>query len=253
MNDPTPTYDEMVSRYGLTILESPGDLQIENGDIAVTKDGDLKLGDTDYNALFRLVQRWRYTAPSLKTLFKLVYEMREKEMHVCGLLNQEFEPFSLASRKTTEDQAIQRYHELNDAEAAAQLGYQTYAGAIIIVVNGLLGRFGDDLDATAQEWNGTLPLTGGLSVGAILVAAANSFRHQDEWAKTHPASPQQLKSMRVLASALGEPAPNGALHKFGRNVCFDILQLLSERDFELLGSRCFAFAHAIVINRRGAL
>jgi len=50
------SYDDVIFRYGLTALYNGGDLQIENGDLALTKDGDLRLGAIPYNAMFRLVQ-----------------------------------------------------------------------------------------------------------------------------------------------------------------------------------------------------
>ena len=40
---PLPAYDDIVERYGLNILKTPGDLVVKDGDIAVTKTGDLML------------------------------------------------------------------------------------------------------------------------------------------------------------------------------------------------------------------
>jgi hypothetical protein len=62
----SPAYNQVVDTYGLEILKTLGDLSIENGDSATTKDGDLKLGDTVYRGLFRLVKSWRYNAPHLR-------------------------------------------------------------------------------------------------------------------------------------------------------------------------------------------
>jgi hypothetical protein len=74
-----PSYDHVVKTYGLEILMVPGDLSIENGDLAITKDGDLKMGDTIYNGLFRLVQAWRYNAPHLRFLFEMMSSMQVRK------------------------------------------------------------------------------------------------------------------------------------------------------------------------------
>ena len=70
------SYDDVIFRYGLTALYNGGDLQIENVDLALTKDGDLRLGAIPYNAMFRLVQSWRYNAPAMRLMFDTIYELR---------------------------------------------------------------------------------------------------------------------------------------------------------------------------------
>src|SRR5258708_22399932 len=65
-----PKYMEVVSAYGLDV--AGGDLQVdENGDIAVTLDGDLKFGNDRINAMHRLVQRWCFNVPIIGALFSL--------------------------------------------------------------------------------------------------------------------------------------------------------------------------------------
>jgi hypothetical protein len=52
-------YREIAERYDLGSLKVGGDLQLAaDGDLAVTVNGDLKLGDDQHNALHRLVVRW---------------------------------------------------------------------------------------------------------------------------------------------------------------------------------------------------
>jgi len=48
---------------------------LENGDLAQTKDGDIKVGDTLYSGLFRFVQMWRYNEPHLRYLIATMNEM----------------------------------------------------------------------------------------------------------------------------------------------------------------------------------
>jgi len=71
------SYDVFVERYGLHMLKEGGDLQIVNGDLALTKDRDLMLGDKSYNALFRLAEHWRHNAPHVSVLMSLLDQAAE--------------------------------------------------------------------------------------------------------------------------------------------------------------------------------
>jgi hypothetical protein len=79
-------YDEVVDHYCIDILKSPGDLVIKDGDLALTKSGDLMLRNAEYSAMFRLVQGWRFNTPTLQTLFEQVFatRRRRKERYRCG-------------------------------------------------------------------------------------------------------------------------------------------------------------------------
>jgi hypothetical protein len=74
----SPGYDEFVHRYGLEILKEPGDLQIVDGDLAMTKDLDLMMGDKSYNALFRLAEHWRHNCALVAFLMNLLDLMVER-------------------------------------------------------------------------------------------------------------------------------------------------------------------------------
>src|ERR1700733_6663950 len=77
-----PSYEHVLETYGLDILKGGADFCIENGTLALTKDQDIKLGDTVHNALFRLVQAWRLNAPHLRFLFDMMalMQMRQSEL-----------------------------------------------------------------------------------------------------------------------------------------------------------------------------
>jgi hypothetical protein len=118
------------------------------------------------------------------------------------------------------------------------------------VLSGLLQSFKDDMDATKDDWDKSAPLIQGCSVGMILAASANNFRHIDEWIKSESPTAQQLASIRVLAAAFCEPiALDGADHRFRREISADALEFPSSGDFELLGRNLFTFANNMVKRR----
>jgi hypothetical protein len=187
-----PAYDEVVERYALEILKSPGDLVIKDGDLALTKSGDLMLKNAEYSAMFRLVQGWRFNAPTLQALFDLVFTTKRRRKDLDDSLNgvfadRRFDP-KAANPFMPDQSSLDRYHELNDEIGANELASVAYAGAVVLVLSGLLQSFKDDIDATRNDWEKSTPLFEGFSIVSILAASANNFRHNDEWAKTRPRS-----------------------------------------------------------------
>lgn len=230
-------YDEVVDKYDIEILKVPGDWVIRDGDIALSKSRDFMLNDEVYSGLYRLVQSWRFSVPSLVTLFGLCRAAREQENEFNGVLN-ELRPLASADNRT-------RYHEANDQIDAAQLALQTYAGALLLVVNGILQAFKDDIEAPRQDWEKAGPSLGGYSVGAFIEAAANNFRHEDEWMKTREPMRRQLASIRVLESAFGKRFRDISGERFSPNIAPEALALLAAEDFENIGKRIFAFANEL--------
>jgi hypothetical protein len=241
-------YDKLVDCYGLTMLKSPGDLQIENGDIAVTKDGrDLKFGDTAYNALFRLVNGWRFNEPTFKLLFELVYEAKQKQAELEEHQNRE--PLSLVAMMGNSE-AVATYHRMNDEIGATQMAYYAAATALLLAISAMLALFKIDVEA-GPAWQTTGPLFGGHSVGAIIEATANNFRHRDEWAMTRPPNTRQLSSIQILAAALNEPiSGDGSRHRLARDIGHEILDVLSGGNFETLAARIFEFANTLAERRK---
>ncbi len=237
MANPAPmrlmTYEQVVERYELDILKEPGDLVLKDGDIALTKGGlDLMLNSPEYHAMFRRVQAWRYNAPTLQSLFDLVFSIK--------LLREALDN----QMRTTALAPIANYHQLNDEIRARESAYFVYAGSVVLALNGMLAACKDDMDATDDDWDACPPLIHGCSVGAILRASANNFRHNDEWAKTRSPKPNQLTSIRVLSTAFREPImPDGSDHRFSRDICPETLELLGSSSFDTLSSHVFTFAH----------
>ena len=173
---------------------------------------------------------------TLSVLFDAVAHTQEQKQRY------EAEKNSTASVLFGDTQAIQKLHRLTDEIGASEFGCAAYAGTILVVLGNLLARFKNDL-GTKDDWKQVAPLIEGYSVGAIIEAAANNFRHHDEWARAEMPTPQQLKSISVIAAILKvKLTQNGKRHPFRQNVCPDVLMALSENNFEQLNHNVFAFA-----------
>jgi hypothetical protein len=238
-----PSLDEIVEAYDLTILRGPGDWTItDDGGLDLTKDGDAVRGDVAFNGLVRLVETWRYNAGHLRYLFDTMARMiawrtalDERTNAIGPTSGKQFLELAATLGAILEDQRV------------AEFGAITYSGCLMIVLSGGLLRLKDDLGATANEWKTTGPLFNSRSVGSIVVASANGFRHADEWAKTQSPTKKQRASQDVLNGVLGScPLTEGKSP--GR--CAEVLQLLSSGEFETLASNIFAFAHNIALRVR---
>jgi hypothetical protein len=233
------------------MLKEGGDLQIVEGDLALTKDCDLMLGDKSYNALFRLAEHWRHNAPHIAVLMDLLGQMAENYCETQRRLNdaaaaetqrkQEAWTFGASSK------FLRAWHSHYDEEGAAVFGGALYAGCIVMLASNALLRFWDDLDRPEEPWRNCRRQFGGRSVGEILIASANGFRHADEWAKTRPMTAQQRRSANVLTSALGapdisqlEPSPPGR--------CQEVIHLLADGDgFDGFNKAILGFAHDVAV------
>jgi hypothetical protein len=239
-----PSYDDVVARYGLHILNHGSDFQpTANGDVALTADGDLKLGDNKFNSMFRLVVGWRFNEPILARLFELVTSSKEDFRKFNETLDHALS--SLAQSWSPE--AVARYHSVNDDIGTSEFGGAVCAGAMLIVLNNLLSRFKNELQPPTEKWEKGAPLIGGFSFAAIIAAGANNFRHHHEWARCNPPTSQQLKSIRAIAAALGKPiADDGYRHPFRSNVCPELLDVLCGGTYEELNRKFFEFANSMI-------
>lgn len=239
-----PSYEAVVNAYDIAILKPGGDFQVTStGALHLTKDRTLKLGDDRFNAMFRLVERWRLNSPTLAVLFEAVANSRDQKQHLVDQVN----GGGLAIHDT---HSVEAFRTLNDEIGANEFGCAVYAGAIMLVLSNLLLRFKIDLNANDKDWKGACPLIEGCSVGSIVQAAANNFRHHDEWARTDPPKPRQLRWISTIAAILKRSiAPDGSRHPFRYNACPEIIEVISGGDYERLNRNVFTFANRMVSGR----
>jgi hypothetical protein len=171
-------------------LMEPGDFSPANGDLRLTKDGDLQIGDAVYSAMFRLVQTWRYSRPHLAQVFALTVETAQD----LARLAERTEAITIETHGAFDQRSSAQDHfaplrEAFEASGAVELGRQLYAGCIILLLDGMLRRFQDDV-AAGEAWRQADSKFNGVSFGRFVVASANSFRHADEWAKTRSPTKQ---------------------------------------------------------------
>lgn len=250
-----PAYDAVVERNKIEILQKPGDLTIRDGDIAVTRWGDLMLNDDDYSAFFKLVQTWRFNFPTIKVLFDASIDIAQHRRDLEAELEGLFTQAAMKSRHPMHSLDYDAYHRTNDATGAAEVARGVYAGSIAIALNNMLQSFRINIVATQDEWKKAAPLFDGCSVGQILEASANNVRHAEEWQTTRPPTRQQMNSIQVLSAVFREPLdpPDGSRHRFSREVCPETLQLISNGDFQQLETNLFSFANAMLKQRQRRL
>jgi hypothetical protein len=235
-------YREIAHRYGLTPIVNGADLVLlPGGDFKLTKDNDLQLGDRVQSALGRLVVRWRFNAPTLKTLFDIVNDAKRKRADAETARDAVVE-LMRKDRKA----ALEIWHSAGDDIGVHEFGPEACAGAIMVVLQNLLRREWSDLDESEGTWLNAGERIEGHGLGPIVEATANNFRHSDEWAKTYPPSSQQKKSIDVLDDVLRKHAAASPIpfHVRG-NVCPEVLSAISDDSFEILMDRFFAYVRAL--------
>jgi len=242
-----PGYREIVERNEIGLLMGPGDLVARNGDLVLTRRGDLMLKNVDHSAYLRLVQQWRLNYPTQKLLFETVFDdawQAEIEARRAAVIERDMAD-TLHGRAFNPDTSA--WHAANDQAGSNDVAKAIYAGTVTIFLNKSLGSFRSDIDATEAEWATALPVFSGHSLGQVLTATANNVRHNDEWQTATKPNSRQLASMRILAAALNEPlAVDGRNHRFGRDVAPEVLKAISGDDFQRLEKHVFSFTNELL-------
>ncbi|MCP3048827.1 hypothetical protein K6X13_17270 [Xanthomonas euvesicatoria pv. allii] len=236
---PLLSFDQTLSRFGLEKLKSGLDLQLTaSGDLASTEDGDVQMGDSRSNGLFRFVERWRQTEPAIAHLFG---PMAEATIRIEGL---RMDRESGQSASLVEDPAA--YHEINDRTIEAALTASTLAGSIAVLLHNLFDRLQRDLGASDSDVSSADPKFCGFSFALIFKAAAANFRHYDEWARAKSPDGQQRRSMEVLCALLGKQITDAyGLPAIRSNVCDSVLKIVSGGSIDALHQRTFDYAKSL--------
>jgi hypothetical protein len=248
---PIAPYDDVIDAYDLIILKEIGDWSLDDtGDLLLTKDGEPQHGDIAYSGLFRLVQMWRFSEPHVRRLFDAMGNTLALQRSLGDKLNEVGEArharFSPETFLKPDPEFTNAFHDICDQQASASFGAGIYAGSLMLMLSAMLLRLRDDM--AADSWSKVGPHYNGYSLGAIIEAGANGFRHADEWAKNPHPTPQQKRSQIVIASALSSRPP---LDEGSPGGCVELLRLLSGDNFEALAAHVFRFAHNLAVTARG--
>ncbi|MCA8205143.1 hypothetical protein LGM71_29320 [Burkholderia sp. AU33545] len=246
-----PDYDDVVDRNEITLLTTPGDLAVVNGDLALTRRGDLMMTSPDYHAFFRLVNWWRFNFPVLSVMFDSVFPLVDDVTRLDQALK---EQFAIAAKKSPHPMTsldYDAYHRINDERGAVEVARGVYAGAIVVALSNALQSFRADIEGVQHEWDAAVPRFAGCSFGQVVVASANNVRHADEWQTARPPTARQLQSMRVLSAVLNEPLDpaDGSRHRFGREVSPEVLQAICGGKMARLEENFFDFAKDLFLRR----
>ena len=233
-------YREIAVRYDLGPLKVGGDFTLTpTGDLEMTVDGDIKLGDSRHNALHRLVVSWQMEGPLLASMFNAVLGSEEKKRDYKAMID------ALVSRRDLDAESIEEFHRLQEAIGVNQMGPGNAAGAIAVALNNMLRREWFDLGKPAT-WDRAGDKIAGHSFGSVVEAMSNNYRHADEWARHDPPTRQQLESIRVIADVLGTSLPpDGARHPFRGNICPKVILAISGGSFETLADGFFGFGRVL--------
>jgi hypothetical protein len=136
---PVTPYDSIVDAYNLLILKEVGDWSIgDDGDLVMTKDGDLQHGDVAYSGLFRLVQMWRYSEPHLRFLFAALKETLAQRIALDADLNAVGETAHaeiMRGHRMPSHEFGEAMHDVLDRQAGATFGAGIYAGSLMIMLS----------------------------------------------------------------------------------------------------------------------
>jgi hypothetical protein len=140
---------------------------------------------------------------------------------------------------------VHNIHNITDEIIALSISHDACAGTVLVIVNTILEGLRDDIDGE-QYWSVVPPLINGYSLGQIIKAGSNNFRHYDEWTlqwvKEKNFTDQQNRSAKVIMKILGETEPR----MVSTNVCGKLLVALCNGEYEKLESLVFSFAKGLV-------
>lgn len=205
------SYKNVVDTYNIKILKTVATIQISETGGPKMINGDFQLGDIKYNAMFRLVQKWRASAPNLSNEFSSTTKLQDQIRHYRNEKNK------IANILHSNPDKIPYLHGLNDKIASCVSQIESMAGNIIMILDNLLDRFYKDLglqniESLNKPSNSGINLINKYTFGEIVIAAANNYRHHGEWAITNKLTKRQQKSIKVIGAILDIRLPFDHAH-----------------------------------------
>lgn len=224
-------YDQTLSKFGLEKLKTRVDLCLDShGNMATNRDGGLASGPPPVNALFRLVERWRVSEYTIGELFN-AWQQTKLELS------------NLESVHNRSSLTIGPRRYMTEVESIGELQENCgiLAGAIFVSLSNLLQRFAKDLEI--KQNSSTNCIHSQNEFYAVVISAANNFRHYDEWAALSESKGKPKRSIDPLCDFLGIPkGPPDARPSITTNVCSPVLEKLSNGSADTLHTALFEFA-----------
>ena len=234
---PISAYEAFVLKYDLSEILADNDFRVTaSGDIAMWA-GSPQQGDHRCNAMLRMLSRWFAYTRALETLLDLVgVDDFRKHGAVSDL--------DAVAERAAYGEDVDRYHALILEGQIGEFGAAACAGAVMVVLNNLFQQYKKDLHAETLNWDAIEPVFGGCSFGQIVVAAANNFRHYDEWARTGrwELNERQKPSISVIERALDYTPLSDRLEPWRGNACADLVEIICGTNFPMLQDNFIQFA-----------
>ena len=229
-------YAAFVQKYDLSKILADNDFRVTaSGGIAMWARSPQQ-GDDRCNAMLRLLSRWFANTRVIETLLDLVGVDNLRKHDALSDLD-------AAAESAADGGDADRYRALIVEGQTGEYGAAACAGAVMVVLSNLLQRYKKDLRAETLSWDGIDPLFRGCSFGQIVVAAANNFRHHDEWALADrwKLKDNQKPSISVIEQALDYTLLSGRVEPWRRNACADLVEIICD-NFAVLQDNFIEFA-----------
>jgi hypothetical protein len=244
--------EDLIETYDVDRLRHMGEPAVDGaGGYPRMPDGEVQWGARPYHAMLRLAQRWRLQVPTLRLLhdqamaaFAEEAEI-ERRIQASGFADPT-KPFA----REPDPEDLAQLTDLRERQAALINTRGACSGAVMVMVAGHLDRFADDLGLQPPLSSHGPRDHAGHTFAGVVRAAANSFRHHDEWGRTPRLNNQQAASMIAIVELLEagpEPKPWGGnwVLAVRFNLSGEVLRALTGGDFEALGRGVFDFAKAL--------
>jgi hypothetical protein len=237
-------YDRILAQHNIVRLKPGADLQVLTiGDMKLTRRGHLQYGDFYFNALDQFVDGWVSNLPTLQLLFTAVRDSVERRAEFEKRMDEE--SYKVVEQMMRGETPSHNSFLASEQGTQIEVGRDSCSGAIFVVVNTLLQGLRDDLNS-GSLWKSTAKEAYGYSLGQVIEAGSNNFRHYDEWnaqwMDKKAFTPKQQASVDVIAKALNEPDPL----MLSGNVCGRLLLSICNADFEQFESVVMIFAQVLV-------